>query len=71
MKDEIIRFLLANGFTEMETDSYANDFCNVVFEGEGITIADNSGFQRFVDESLYSVIGLLVYHSWISRSFTF
>lgn len=73
MKKDIINFLKRNGFKRMEANHYANDFCGVVYDNDAkqIVIADNSGYARLCSHDIYSVLGLLMYHSFINRNFNF
>ena len=68
MDKKIIAFLKLNGFEKMETNSYANDLCNVVFEDSFLTVADNHGEQRATaKENIYWLIGVLTWHSFINK----
>lgn len=73
MKKDIIAFLKRNGFKRMEANHYANDYCGVVYDTDvkQIVVADNAGYTRFCHHDLYSVLGLLSYHSFINRTFVF
>lgn len=74
MESKIIQFLVNNEFNYIEENHYANDFCGVVYDKDNpnsIVIANNAGQQWFIAHDLYSVVGVLVYHSFINRNFNF
>lgn len=70
-KINCIRFLEKNGFTVTDTNSYSNEYCNVVFDdtGQSMTIADNEGNEHFSVPNIYLLIGFLTYYNWISRNY--
>ena len=62
-KSEIIAWLKENGYEEMEPNSYANDYWNVVFEQDCIAVANGNGDADYLPgHSLYAVIGYLHCH---------
>jgi hypothetical protein len=70
MNNKVIAFLKLNGFARMETNSYANDRCNVVNDGGGYAISDNEGNTMYVlDSSIYSLIGVLTYHGFMDKNY--
>mgnify|MGYP003405904345 CR=1 len=70
MSKKIIAFLKLNGFKKMESNSYANSNCNVVFENSWITVADNYGQQiANASESLFWLIGVLTYEGLINKHY--
>jgi hypothetical protein len=67
-KIECIKFLKDVGFKKMETNSFANDYCNVVFEDNNIAVANNVGaveYSKWAQINLYWLIGCLVRNSFI------
>lgn len=71
-KQACISFLEKNGFvkTDVEIESYANDYCNVVFEDqESMILAFNDGTQFFAKPNIYFLIGWLTYYNHINRDF--
>ena len=67
-KKTIIRFLHKNGFKYIERNSYANDFCNVVFEDEGISICNNIGVAIY-GLDMFGMIGVMTYYGLINRDY--
>lgn len=65
-----IDFLKRNGFENIESNSYANDCCNIVFEGDTMIFADNQGNETFFDATnIYTLIGWLTYYSYIGKNY--
>ena len=65
-------WLLLNGFKEMEKNSYANDFCNVVIneEDECYEMADADGNVMYSPNlNIYWLVGILTWHDYIPRNY--
>jgi hypothetical protein len=70
MKD-VIKFLKLNGFKKIETNSYANDRCNVVLEKDSYAVANNSGDAMYSkDLNIYWLIGVLTYYNYMDKNYT-
>lgn len=71
---KVIEFLEKNGFERMEEDSYANDWCNVVFESNGkrrwYAVADNEGNAIYSkDINIYWLVGVLTWYGYIDKNY--
>lgn len=61
-KQKIKTLLMNNGFEEIEKDSFANDYCNVVIEENRIAVANNDGYAEYSKTICsYWLIGCLIY----------
>jgi hypothetical protein len=70
MIQSTISFLKRNGFKKMETNSYANDECNVVFEDGKFAVANNEGRAIYSnDNSIFWLIGALSYYHYIPKNY--
>jgi hypothetical protein len=59
MKQKIAAMLKKLGFQHVDTYSYANEMCNVVFDSDEVAIADNRGVETYLSLSTYEVFGFL------------
>jgi len=71
---DVIGFLEKNGFSKMETNSYANDLCNVRFMkdegGEYYAVADNNGWAVYSPNlNIYWLIGYLTWYDFIPKNY--
>jgi hypothetical protein len=65
-----IQFLKKNGFKRIESNSYANECCNVVFEDKYTAVADFEGVVEYwKGYSIFWLIGALTYHEFISKNY--
>lgn len=65
-------FLLNNGFTEIESNSFSNDMCNIVVNNEDgcYEIANNDGGVYYTNSLLiYELIGYLTYHDYLDKNY--
>lgn len=70
--NEVIGFLIKNGFDRMETNSYANDKCNVVINNNGgyYAVANNLGDVMYSNDlTIYWLIGVLTYYDYIDKNY--
>jgi hypothetical protein len=70
MNNKVIAFLKLNGFDRMETNSYANDRCNVVYEDGYFAVADRDGNTTYSkDQNIYWLIGFLTYYGFMNKNY--
>ena len=78
MNEKVIDFLVKNGFTWMEKNSYANDMCNVVYEelksdNKKIgyyAVSNNNGDTMYSSTlEIYWLIGVLTYYGYIDKNY--
>lgn len=70
MKNTTISFLKRNGFNKMETNSYANELCNVVYEDGMLSVINNNGASNHCNnDSMFWLIGVLVHHHYIPKQY--
>lgn len=63
-------FLEANGFEEIEPDSYANDYCSVVISELGYEVANNEGNVIYSSShNIYWLIGALTWFGYIDKNY--
>jgi len=67
---DIELFLKANGFKEIESNSFANENCNVVVEDGYYLVSNNYGYEMFsADLNIYWLIGVLTWFDYIPKNY--
>ena len=59
IKNKISSMLLKRGFVKIEPSSYANEVCNVVYDGNEAIVANNAGVQNFLPLDYQAVFDYL------------
>jgi hypothetical protein len=66
----VIDFLLLNGFTCIEPNSYINNYCNIIINEEYYTIIDkNNEVMISRDVNIYWLIGCLTYYGYMDKNY--